>query len=120
MLTNAQCSLETCNNELKTFDEVKTGMCNACRNLVESRRYYAGVCWNCCRITGIYEIPRRLEGILTEKYLFSKGCSQCSSDPDADIDWITVKKDTSTSWAIDKYGKFLGAHSKKDILSKKE
>src|SRR3990172_9830472 len=107
MLQNAYCTIDQCDNELKTFREVATGICELHRNLALSNKHYVGVCWNCCRITGIYEIPRHLIGILNEKYIFSRGCSNCSPEPDADINWITIKKHTGNYWAIDEDGKLL-------------
>jgi len=92
------------------------GICESHKDLLLSKGHYGGVCWSCGRITGVYEVPRRLEGILTEKYLFSKGCSKCSKEIDADVNWITIKKFTeSHDWAINEKGKLLKVESDRQI-----
>jgi hypothetical protein len=95
-----------CHNDIKSFKGLTSGICEDHIKLFTSNDFHVGVCWNCGAITGAYEISRRLKGILTEKYLFSKGCSKCSQDKNAEVNWITVKKHTAKHyWAIDDNGK---------------
>lgn len=118
MLKQPTCTCNGCHNVLKTFQEVALGICEDHRNLLTSKGHYGGVCWNCGIITGVYEVPRRLDRILTEKYLFSKGCSKCSNEQDADVSWITIKKHTSDSrWAIDERGKLTEVRSEQNTIS---
>lgn len=115
MLKTPYCTVLDCHSELKSFEEVATGICSEHSNLLTSNKHYVGVCWNCGAITGVYEIPRRLKGILQEKYLFSKSCSKCSNDIDANTNWITITKLTRTHpWAIDVAGRLSRVDSKID------
>lgn len=112
MLEKAICTCTDCHNELKSFREIALGICEEHRDLLLSNGHFGGVCWNCGIITSVNEVPRRLQGILTEKYLFSKGCSKCSKTVNADMDWITVKKYTEPyDWAIGKDGRLLKVKS---------
>jgi hypothetical protein len=121
MLTTAKCSVLECQSELKSFKEVSTGICDHCIDLLTDREHYAGVCWNCGTIIGLYEIPRRLERILTEKYLFAKDCQICNPTAGSYLNWITVKKYTGKYyWAINAEGKLVKVNNPANITSNNE
>lgn len=90
-----KCDCFGCDNELRTFDEVMSNICDSHRTLLEDDDNYAGVCWNCCRVT-IVGPRRNAKGkmIIPDKYIFSKSCRHCSSDEHAGIDWMTIKADS--------------------------
>lgn len=116
MLKTPVCSVLECHNELNSFNEVSKGICHQCIDFLTDREHYAGVCWNCGTIIGLYEIPRRLERILTEKYLFAKECQVCKPTAGNYLNWITVKKFKGEyHWAIDASGKLTKV--KTDIKS---
>lgn len=102
------CCIGECDAVMKTSEEVTTGICSFHRNFLTRFGFFIGVCWNCNRITGIYEVNHRLIGILTEKYLFSKFCSHCSNEPNSETSWITVNKhESDTRWAISSDGRLV-------------
>lgn len=121
MLKTPKCSVLECHNELKSFTEVSKGICENCINLLTDREHYAGVCWNCGIIIGLYEIPRRLERYLTEKYLFAKGCQSCKSTAGDYLEWITIKKYVCDHhWAINESGKLMKVKTPIDTTSNNE
>ena len=121
MLKTPKCSVLECQNELKSFSEVSKGICEHCINLLTDREHFAGVCWNCGTIIGLYEIPRRLERYLTEKYLFAKECQACKSTAGTYLDWITIKKYVGDHhWAIGDNGKLIKVNTPMDTSSNKE
>lgn len=121
MLKQPTCAVLECHNILNSFNEVTKGICHQCINLMTDSNHYVGVCWNCDTIIGIYEIPRRLERILTEKYLFAKKCHNCSHDIGNYLEWITVKKYSHPfHWAIGKDGKLIKTIKRTDTSSPSE
>lgn len=91
-----RCDCYGCLNNLTTFDEVMSGICDDHRRLILDDDNYAGVCWNCCRVTIVG--PRRShkgELIIKDKYIFSKGCRHCTGKEESNVDWITIKVDSS-------------------------
>lgn len=103
-----KCCVQDCPAEMKTFEEVASGICSFHKDLLMRNGHFIGVCWECGNIHGIYEVHHRLEGILTSKYLFSKGCSKCSKDPNAESAWITINKhESNTRWAISGDGRLV-------------
>jgi len=103
-----KCCIGECDSEIKSFEEVATGICSFHRNFITRFGYFLGICWECNRITGVYEVNHRLIGILTERYLFSKGCSHCSNEPSAETSWITVSKhESNTRLAISGDGRLV-------------
>ena len=81
-----------CYESINASSEIATGLCDRHRSLLESKKYYTGICWNCNRITIIDEIPHRLEQVFKDKYLFTAACSQCSGNPLDDIKWVTFNR----------------------------
>ena len=99
------CSLTNCNNVLNSFREIAQRICDNHINLLSSDKHYVAVCWNCDRVTGIFEVPRRLRGTLEKKRLFSRTCSKCSNIENAEEAWITINTyNAPFYWAIDKDG----------------
>lgn len=81
-----------CERPITTAPEIKLRICTHCHDLLKAKDSYAGICWNCDRITLIGQIPRSLKGILNEKYLFTKQCSKCTGNQEDDIAWVTFSK----------------------------
>lgn len=105
---NKECCVNNCPNQILADEEIATRMCTFHINLLTRRGYFVGICWDCDSITGLYKIQRRLLGILTERCLFSKGCSKCSNNPNADTTWITILKyKPTTCWAIREDGQLV-------------
>ena len=105
MLKPVLCSLTHCNNVLKSFQEIAQRICDRHIDLLSSNKHFVALCWNCDRITGIFEVPRRLKGTLESKRLFSRKCSKCSTIHNAEEAWITIKSyESPFYWAIDEKG----------------
>jgi len=83
---------EYCGCELNAASEIATGLCTRHISLLESNKYYTGVCWKCNRITLIDEIPRRLKDVFKDKYLFTKECARCTGNTMDDVNWVTFAK----------------------------
>lgn len=83
---------EYCYEALNAASEIATGLCDRHRSLLESKKHFTGICWNCNRITIIDEIPRRLTKVFKDKYLFTAECAQCSGNPLDDIKWVTFNR----------------------------
>lgn len=100
---------ECCESALISPTEIATGLCARHQQSLADDKCFAGVCWTCGRITIIEEVPKKLIGILTEKYIFTAQCSKCTGDPKDDVKWITVEKFIPPQpLTIDEKGKLVG------------
>lgn len=86
-----KCSLSYCDNPLSTLSSIATGICEEHQKELQSDKYSVGICWDCNRITVIDEIPHKLKRVWKDKYLFTKGCSQCKIGG-KDNNWLTLSK----------------------------
>ena len=94
------CDCKGCENELITFEEVLSGICDGHMQLLKQDKYYAGICWNCSRITLIGNRFRTVrkpgtnkrfeEEFIKDKYIFSKGCVHCTGSEKSNVDWMTI------------------------------
>ena len=113
MLKPVLCSLTDCDNALKSFQEIAQRICDKHIDLLSSNKHFVALCWNCDRITGIFEVPRRLRGTLEGKRLFSRKCSKCSTTHNAEEAWITIKSyESPFYWAIDEKGILVRVEAK--------
>lgn len=86
------CEVQGCSETLNALSEIATGLCARHQNDLDRRFKFAGVCWNCGKITVIDDKPRlKGEILLTEKFIFSKDCSKCSESSQG-INWMTIRK----------------------------
>jgi hypothetical protein len=86
------CEVPGCSELLNALSEIATGLCIRHQIDLDRRFKFAGVCWNCGKITVIDDKPRlKGEILLTEKFIFSKDCSKCS-EKSVGINWMTIKK----------------------------
>lgn len=67
------------------------GFCSRHHKEITSKKYYAGICWNCGTIHLISEIPKYIRESLTDKFLFTKQCFKCDPSRQS-LDWITLNK----------------------------
>lgn len=89
------CINVTCGTALNTSDEVASGLCTRCINLLQKRHAYAVVCWHCGNPTFIDDKPmERSRPIIKDKYIMSKSCTNC--DPNSsNHDYMNNSKETS-------------------------
>lgn len=108
-----KCANIDCQVQLKTAPEIKTGLCLDCQAMLDKKNTYAGLCWNCNSITLIGEIPKRLIGVLNEKYLFTRKCSNCIGTHKDNIEWLTFQKlEPFHRLAVNQEGKLCWEESK--------
>lgn len=86
-----RCNVYGCSRLLTTIPEMIAGICNAHFEKLQLEDYFAGICWNCGRITAV----GNREGIVKDKYIFSKGCRLCTGNEEMNISWMTIKGESS-------------------------
>jgi len=77
------CTNSSCSTILLSSDEVATGLCTRCINLLQKRHAYAVVCWQCGNPTFIDLKPTKQgKPIIKDKYIMSKSCNNCNPESD--------------------------------------
>lgn len=77
------CENTSCSTALSSSDEIASGLCTRCINLLQKRHAYAVVCWQCGNPTFIDDKPtEQSRPIIKDKYIMSKSCNNCTPDSD--------------------------------------
>jgi len=97
-----RCNCYGCENLLTSYKELVSGICEPHAELIYEDRfkdkYYIGVCWECNNITYVGpRYDRKNNLIITDKYIFSKGCLACTGKEENNLQWMTFKNIPDTS-----------------------
>ena len=77
------CATATCVKALLSSDEIASGLCENCINLLQKRHSYAVVCSQCGDPTFIDMKPtEKSRPIIKDKYIMSQSCSTCNETSD--------------------------------------
>lgn len=90
-MNNPKCDTLHCNTTLESFDELASGMCEKCVELIQRRHHFAVVCWQCGAPTLIETKP--VQGgvaLIKDKYIMSKSCPRCVEGSDG-LRYMTIR-----------------------------
>lgn len=90
-MANPKCDTLHCNTTLESFDELTSGMCDKCTELVTRRHHFAVVCWQCGTPTLIEAKPVQAGQVLIkDKYIMSSSCPVCVENSDG-LRYMTIR-----------------------------
>lgn len=90
-MENPKCETLHCKSALESFDELASGMCGKCIELLTRRHHFAVVCWQCGTPTLIEAKPvEKGEALIKDKYIMSSSCPKCVEDSDG-LRYMTIR-----------------------------
>jgi len=101
------CQYPNCNKSLDEAGEIVTGLCGRHFEQLRSDVTYVGVCWQCGNITLIQSKKENRKFPIKDKYIFARGCQNCTSDLHEGIMWMTIKNDSQPVSAVTPTGKIV-------------
>lgn len=99
------CNCLGCENILNSYEEYRSGICDAHAEILSDDRYYVGVCWECNTVAYVGpRYNRHRELIIKDKYIFSTGCRACTGNEKKNINWMTINRLTPPTSIITDQG----------------
>lgn len=103
---NQYCSHYRCGVLLRGIEEMRFGVCEPHLKLMESKRNFIAICWNCGSITLIGD----RQEVIRDRYIFAKGCKLCGNEEDS-IQWMTIRPEVISNLSVNSKGLIVNKSS---------
>ena len=94
------CTVYGCRRKLISLWGSILGICDHHYNFIDNDDFWVGICWNCCTVTAMgprETFYKKERSFIKDKYIFSKGCKECTDDEKMNISWMTINEGSEST-----------------------